>query len=60
LPHFIAPRARHASCDAAWRWAVFVSAEHRTRILACTDLGQLDRWLHGAVTAESAGDLFGP
>ena len=35
-----------------------VSAEQRERILAATDLDQLDRWLRSAATASSAGALF--
>jgi len=37
---------------------VSVSAEERAQILACADLGQLERWLRVAMTAERAADLF--
>ncbi|HMA94687.1 MAG TPA: hypothetical protein VKP30_18485 [Polyangiaceae bacterium] len=35
-----------------------VSAELRTRIMACSDLGQLSQWLRRAVTAVSADELI--
>ncbi|MBI4818059.1 MAG: hypothetical protein HY791_17485, partial [Deltaproteobacteria bacterium] len=30
----------------------------RARVLACQDLGQLERWIQRALTAESALELF--
>ena len=35
-----------------------VSAEQKARILACTDLEALDRWIRKAVTITSTDDLF--
>jgi hypothetical protein len=35
-----------------------VSAEHRERILACTDLATLSTWLKRAVTVASADELL--
>jgi hypothetical protein len=37
---------------------VAVPAEVRERILACTDLAQLDRWLHRASTATTVDDVL--
>ena len=36
-----------------------VTAAERDRVLACTDLAQLDAWVRGAVTAASAATLLG-
>ncbi len=35
-----------------------VAAKAKRRIVACTDLDQLDQWLVCAATAESAAELF--
>ena len=35
-----------------------VSADQRDRILACTDLAQLDAWLRKAIVATATADLF--
>jgi hypothetical protein len=40
------------------RRGVHVSAEHRERIRACSDLGTLEAWLGRAVTAESIDEVF--
>ena len=37
-----------------------VSAMARRRILACTNLAQLKRWLRRAVTVTATNELFGP
>ena len=36
-----------------------LSAEHRSKIRACTDLTTLDRWLRVAVTCTDVETLFG-
>ncbi len=36
-----------------------ISAEHRTRILACTSIDVLEAWIRRAVTVASVEDLFG-
>lgn len=38
---------------------VAVSDARRAAVLACADMAQLDRWLRAAVTAASAGEVFG-
>ena len=35
-----------------------VSDEDRTRVLGCTELPTLDRWLRAAVVCEESGALF--
>jgi hypothetical protein len=35
-----------------------ISVETRSRILACTDVGQLDKWIQRASTAVAIEDLF--
>ena len=37
---------------------IAVSDEHRERILGCTDIETLKRWLRSSVTVASADDLF--
>jgi len=37
-----------------------VPADVRDRILACTDLGQLDVWLDRAITATGAAEVIEP
>jgi hypothetical protein len=34
------------------------SADQRVRVLACSDVGQIDRWLTLAVTSSSLDDMF--
>jgi hypothetical protein len=36
-----------------------LSAEDRARITACTDLDQLDAWLHRVGSVTTVSDLFG-
>jgi hypothetical protein len=38
---------------------IAVSAEHRARILSCTDMPTLDAWLARAVSAASADEVIG-
>lgn len=35
-----------------------VSDEQRARVLSCTNLDELERWVRKAVTAKTAGALF--
>jgi len=35
-----------------------VTADQRARVLACTDLAALDRWLERAVAAANTDDIF--
>jgi len=35
-----------------------MTSEERERILACTDLEALDRWIRRAATVETARELF--
>jgi hypothetical protein len=35
-----------------------VTAAERSRVLGCTDLAKLDRWVRRAVSVERAADLF--
>ena len=35
-----------------------VTAEHKSRILACSDLAVLERWIRRAVTVTTADELF--
>ena len=37
---------------------IAVSVEQQERILACTDIAVLDRWIEKAVTVTSAAELF--
>jgi hypothetical protein len=37
-----------------------VTAAQRERVLACTDLAQLEAWVRKAVTVKTTGELFTP
>jgi hypothetical protein len=39
---------------------IAVSEHARARIRACKDVGTLDRWIAGAITAASAQDVLDP
>ncbi len=41
------------------RRCVAISLDQRERVLACSDIATLDRWLDAAVTAPSTEELFG-
>ncbi len=41
------------------RRRIGISLDQRERVLACTDLATLERWLDAAVTASSTEELFG-
>ena len=38
--------------------AIKVTAEQREQVTSCTDIAQLDQWFDGALTAETAADIF--
>ncbi len=41
------------------RRSIAISLDQRERVLACSDIATLDRWLDAAVTAPSTEELFG-